>query len=306
MCRVEPLGDLKTLRGKMHILNHARIVRASKLPGLAAAVCLTLAGCQVPPSGPGATLAVDNSDPCQNERAAFAGSKTYFQDQIVSGAVTGAAMGAGMGALTGLAAGGNLKSALIGGLVGGAVGGAAGAGNAYYNTLAERAQDQNELAYNMSQDLARESQQIDHTAVTFAHLRACRYGQARFVKNQARHQEIDRPTAIARIAYHRDKFDEEIRIAREFGLTMAKRGQQFQEAASDLRTRPPVDAQGTPKPRASTSKVAQVDRAASVSVPEKRASYDKTVASAEKSSKAAFDLDSNASLSWLSLNGFDA
>jgi outer membrane lipoprotein SlyB len=133
------------------------------------------------PAGPGASLAADPSDPCQNERATFAGSKTYFQDQIVSGAVTGAAVGAGLGALAGLASGGNLKSALIGGAVGGTIGGVAGAGSAYYNTLAEHAQDQNELANDMDQDLARESQEIDHTAVTFARLRGCRVGPARVV-----------------------------------------------------------------------------------------------------------------------------
>jgi hypothetical protein len=290
----------------MHILSHTTRFRTAAMPALAAALCFTLAGCQAPNTGPGASLAMDASDPCQAERAAFAGSKTYFQDQIVSGAVAGAAIGAGVGALTGLAATGNLRGALIGGLAGGAVGGINGAGTAYYNTLAQRAQDQNELAGDMSQDLARESQEIDHTAVTFAHLRACRFAQARAVKDQARHHEIDRQTALARIAYHRDRFDEEIHIAHEFGLTMAKRGEQFQEAANDLRTRPPVTAQGAPAQPASRSKVAQVDRAASVSVPEKRASYDKTVASAEKNSKAAFDLDSTASLSWLLLNGLDA
>jgi hypothetical protein len=288
----------------MHILSQIRSTRISSVPALAAVLCLTLAGCQTP--GPGASLAVDQSDPCQNERTEFANSKTYFQDQIVSGAVTGAAVGAGMGALTGLAATGNLRGALIGGLAGGALGGIAGGSSAYYSTLEQRAQDQNELAGDMSQDLTRESQEIDHTAVTFSHLRACRFAQAKFVKNQARHQEIDRATALARIAYHRDKFDEEIKIAHDFGLTMAKRGQQFQEAANDLKTKPPVTAQGAPTAAAAPSKVAQVNKAASVSVPEKRASYDRTVASAEKNSKAAFDLDNNASLSWLSLNGFDA
>jgi len=290
----------------MRPLTQNRLGRAPITSLLAAALCFGLSGCQAPVTGPGASLAADPSDPCQNERTAFAGSKTYFQDQIVSGAVTGAAVGAGMGALAGLASGGNLKSALIGGAIGGTVGGVAGAGTAYYNTLAQRAADQNELAVDMSQDLTRESQEIDHSAVTFARLRACRFGQARFVKNQARDHLLDRTTALARIAYHRDKFDEEIRIAHEFGLTMARRGQQFQEAANDLKTRPPVTAQGAPAARAAPARVAQVDKAASVSVPEKRASYDKTVASAEKNSKAAFDLDNNASLSWLLLNGFDA
>ena len=290
----------------MRAFTQARFRRASVAPLFAAAICFTLAGCQAPNTGPGARLAADQSDPCQNERAAFAGSKTYFQDKVVSGAVTGAAVGAGLGALAGLASGGNLKSALIGGAVGGTIGGVAGAGSAYYNTLAERARDQNELAYNMNQDLTRESTEIDHTAATFGRLRACRFGQAQFVKNQARSHVLDRPTALARIAYHRDKFDEELRIAHEFGLTMARRGQQFQQAASELRTRPPVAAQGAVATRAAPSRIAQVDRAASVSVPEKRASFDRTVASAERGSKAAFNLDSNASLSWLLLNGFDA
>jgi hypothetical protein len=297
-------GLAKPLRGKMRIMTRPRFVRAIGVPLLAGVLCFGLTACQTP-GGPGAQLAMDPSDPCQSERAAFAGSKTYFQDKIVSGAVTGAAIGGGVGVLTGLAATGNLKGALIGGLAGATLGGAAGAGNAYYNSLAERARDQNELAYSMNEDLTRESQQIDHTAAAFGRLRACRFAQARYVKDQARSHVIDRQTALARIAYHRDHFDEELHIAHEFGLTMARRGQQFQEAASDLQTRP-ATAQGAPATRASPARIATVNRAASVSVPEKRTSYDNTVANAERSSKAAFDLDNNASLSWMLLNGLDA
>jgi len=281
----------------------ARTVRATTTPVLAAALCFSLSGCQT--AGPGASLATDPSDPCTSERSAFAGSKTYFQDQIVSGAVQGAAVGAVGGALTGLAATGNLRGALIGGLTGAAVGGVVGGTSAYYSSLAQRAQDQNELAYAMNQDLARETQEIDHTAATFGRLRACRFGQAWIVKTQARQGMLDRPTALARIAYHRDKFSEEINIAHEFGLTMAKRGAEFQQAAVELKTRPPVNAQGAPIARAAPSRVAQVDKAASVSVPEKRQSFDKTVASAQSSSKAAFDLN-GAKLGLLLPAGFDA
>ncbi len=290
----------------MRLSTRAR--RASAAPMLAAAFCLSLAGCQAPVTGPGATLAADPTDPCQNERTAFASSKTFFQDQIVSGAVSGAAVGAGLGALTGLAATGNWRGALIGGLAGGAVGGVAGGSSAYYNTLAEHAQDQNELAYDMNQDLTRESDQIDHTAAAFGRLRACRFTQAEYVKDQARAHMIDRPTALARIAYHRDKFNEELNIAHEFGLTMARRSQEFQQAANDLRTRPPVAPQGSSAPatRAAPARVAQVDQAATVSVPEKRQSFDNTVAAAQTSSKAAFDLDSNAKLSLLLPTGPDA
>ena len=303
-------GLTKPLRGKMRIHSQtsqtrARLTRASTLPSLAAALSLTLAGCQGP-TGPGASLAADASDPCQRQRSDFAGSKTYFQDKVVSSAATGAAVGAGLGALTGLAATGNLRGALIGGLAGAAVGGVAGAGSAYYSNLAEHSRDQNELAYSMNQDLARETQEIDHTTATFARLRECRFAQAQFVKNQAKAHVLDRPTALARIGYHRTKFDEEIRIAHEFGLTMANRNQQFQQAANELKTRPPVAAQGVVATRAAPTRVAAVDKAASVSVPEKRVSYDRTVASAERSSKAAFDLDSTATLGWLAVPGFDA
>jgi hypothetical protein len=286
--------------------SRARLVRASTIPMLAATLCLALAACQAPVTGPGASLAADPTDPCQNERTAFASSRTYFQDQIVSGAATGAAMGAGLGALTGLAVGGNLKGALIGGLAGGALGGVAGGSSAYYNTLAEHAQDQDELAYDMNQDLTRESDEIDHTAATFGRLRACRFAQAEYVKNQAREHLIDRPTALARIAYLRDKFNEELNIAHEFGLTMARRSQEFQHAANDLETRPPVTPQAAPATRAAPSRVAQVDKAATVSVPEKRQSFDNTVAAAQTSSKAAFDLDNNEKLSLLLPFGPDA
>src|SRR3984957_16784617 len=88
LVRVSP-GPIKPLRGKMRPSTRARPGRA---PMLAAALCLSLAGCQTPVTGPGATLAADQTDPCQNERAAFASSKTFFQDQIVSGAVSGAAV----------------------------------------------------------------------------------------------------------------------------------------------------------------------------------------------------------------------
>jgi outer membrane lipoprotein SlyB len=286
-------------------VTHKTFIRIATGPALAAMLCLNLAACQTPPSGPGAELAADNSDPCQGQRSAFASSKTYFKDQIVSAAVTGAAVGAGVGALTGLAATGNLRGALIGAAAGGLAGGIIGGGNAYYNTLSQHARDQNELANDMNQDLSRESTEIDHTAVAFAHLRQCRFREAWAIKTAVRHGELDRQTGLARIAYHQSKFAEELRVAHEFGLTMAKRSQQFQEAANDLRTKPPQNSQGQAVAAAPRTKVAQVDHAAAVSVPEKRASYDNTVANAETNSKAAFNLDSNTNLSWLLFNGLD-
>ena len=295
---------MEPLRGPMRNVPISRIHRGATASMVAAALCLTLAGCQGV-SGPGASLASDPNDPCQQQRADFAASKNYFQDKIVTGAAIGAAVGAGAGALIGYASGGTAKSALTGGLIGGVVGGVGGAGTAYYNSLAERAADQNEIASDMNQDLARESQQIDHTAATFSRLRTCRFAQAKAIKAAVKRHDLDRTAGLTQIGYQRDRFEEELNVAHQFGLTMAKRGQQFQEAAADLKT-PPAPAQGSAPQPASRSRINQVDRAASVSVPEKRASYDQKVASAEASKKAAFDLDSGGTLSWLLFLGFDA
>ena len=291
----------------------ARFSRGAASSLMAASLCFTLAGCQSS-MGPGASLALDMSDPCRDERANFANSKNYFQDQIATGAAVGALTGAVGGALVSVASGNmNVGSILAGAAIGAVAGGVVGGTSAYYNTLAERAHDQDTMAAAMNQDLAREAQEIDRTVATFARLRACRFGQARFVKTQVRSRIVDRPTGLQRIAYHRDHFDEEIRTAREFGLTMARRGRQFQEAANDLRTKAPVRAaQGTsvqaarPVAGRPSARVASVDRAASVSVPEKRSSFDRTVAAAAQNSKAAFDIDSSANLTWRVLSWFEA
>lgn len=283
----------------MRLFTRSRPVRAAAASVLAATLTLSLGGCQSP-FGAGAALTMDGSDPCRGQRAEFAGSKTYFQDKIATGALTGAALGAGAGILYGLARGRvDVGTVAVGALAGGVV----GAGSAYYSTLAERARDQSEMANTMNQDLARETQEIDHSVASFARLRACRFGQAQIVKGQARRRELDRPTALQRIAFHRDRFDEEIRTAREFGLTMARRGEQFQQAANDLRTKPVSKPGWSPAPPA---RIASVNRAASVSVPEKRATFDRSIASAERESKTAFNLDGGASLSWLGVVGPDA
>ena len=86
---------MEPLRGPMRNVPISRIHRGATASMVAAALCLTLAGCQGV-SGPGASLASDPNDPCQQQRADFAASKNYFQDKIVTGAAIGAAIvGAG-------------------------------------------------------------------------------------------------------------------------------------------------------------------------------------------------------------------
>jgi outer membrane lipoprotein SlyB len=246
-----------------------------------------LAGCsQISSHMPGGNaLSVDPQDPCGAERAEFLRSKDYFTDEIVTGTLTGAAVGALSGATIGLLTNNNVgKSALIGGGVGAVAGGT----TAYTRTVAQNSRDQAEMAQRVNADLRQEGQQIDHTAATFARLRKCRFAQAGLIKTQVHNGTLTRQAGLTQLSWERDRFDEEIERAHEYNLTMAKRGSEFQDAADTLRAHP------TP---ASASSTRLVTAQASVSIPEKRETFDKSVDSAESSSKVAFDIDSTARLS---------
>ena len=261
-------------------------LRTIAAPIALALVFAPLAGCdQVSKlTNPKATLAVDPADPCGTQRTDFARSKTYFTDEIATGALTGAALGlvagAGIGLLTGNVGQGMLIGAGSGALAGGLTG--------YAKTVAQNSRDQAEMAQHVNDDLHREGDEIDHTTASFARLRACRFQQAALIKAQVRHQAMTREVGLAQITQERTWFEQEIDLARQYNVTMQKRGSQFDEAAAALRAKPSPDA-------AKTTRLATA--AASVSIPEKRNDFAKAVDSAESSKNLAFDLDSNAKIS---------
>jgi hypothetical protein len=228
-------------------------------------------------------LSVDPSDPCGSQRADFTRAKSYFTDEIVTDTLAGAAAGALGGAGLAWMTGKNVGS---GALIGGGVGAVAGGATGYTKVRAQQARDQADMAQRVNSDLRQEGQEIDHTTAAFARLRQCRYHQALLIKAQVHSNTLTRQAGLTQIAWERERFDEEIALAHEYGVAMAKRGTQFRDAADALRSSP------SPPPSARL-----VSTAASVSIPEKRNEFDKAVASAESSKKAAFDLDSNAKLS---------
>jgi hypothetical protein len=250
------------------------------------ATVATLAGCAQMPMQTASKppLAIDSADPCGAQRADFAKSKDYFTDQIVTGAVTGAALGALAGVGLALVTHSNVGTAA---LIGGGTGLLAGGTTAYTKTLAEKSKDQAEMAQHVNDDLRREGDEIDHTTAAFARLRSCRYQQAALIKAQVRRHAMTRPDGLTQIAFERDRFDEELKLAREYDIAMTKRGSQFDDAAKSLNENP------TP---AAAPSAKLVSAAASVSIPEKRSGFDKSLVAAESSSKLAFDMDNNTKL----------
>jgi uncharacterized protein YcfJ len=289
---IEPVEGACTLRTTPTRLHRA----AAALLALVLAAG-SLAGCASHAGN--IDLAVDPSDPCGPQRAALSESRTFFSDQIAVGAAKGALAGGLVGALAGGAAGGG-RGALIGLVAGAAAGGIAGGTAAYYNTMSERYHDQATLARGINQDLARESQEMDHVNASFARLRECRFGVAQQVKYQVRSGQIPREAAISTLGYQRQMFDQEIQVARAYGVSMQKRDDEFRTAAVNLQKQDP---NYTPPPPPPPNRVArhrppppltptqQVVTNATESIPEKRTAYVASVDDAARRSQVAFNVD---------------
>lgn len=244
-----------------------------------------LAGCSQMPGQSASTLPVDPGDPCGTQRSEFAQSKTFFTDRIVTDTLMGAGLGAVAGVALALVTHSNVATAAA---IGAGTGAVVGGTSAYAKNLEQKSRDQAEMAQHMNDDLTKEGAEIDHTAASFSRLRQCRFQQAALIKEQVHGHALTREQGLARIGVERGRFDQELNLAHEYGLSMAKRGSQFQDAADALTARP------APPAAQSSTKLAAV--AASVSIPEKRGEFDKSVAAAESSSKVAFDLDATAKL----------
>ena len=223
----------------------------------------------------GQALTVDPSDACYRQRSAFNDSPNFLTDRIV----TSALFGAGGGALVGLGAAaathGNLVAgALIGGLAG-AVGGAA---VGYMSALQQEHLDQAQLSRQVDDDLSTEGRNIDHIAVAFTAVRDCRFAQANRIKAMARSHQIPPDVARSEMAYQRDRFNEELALARTYNINMGKHADQFQYAATKLRS------SNAPNSR-------KIQETATETIPEKRSHFDNNVESATSTAQVAFDTD---------------
>ena len=240
-------------------------------------------------------LVVAPEDVCGKERGDFAKSKTYFTDQIVTGIGTGAVLGTVLGGAAGLVLHVNpVKTAAIGAGVGAAVGGI----SSYSQVMVEKHKDEAELARSVNDDLTKEGQEIDRTTATFARLRACRFQQATYIKTQVRRRAMDRTTAMQQLSFQKGWFDQELDLAKTYRISMEKRGEEFKDAANTIKDQAQADAA---KAQAAAYEAQAVQQAASVSIPNKRASFDNSIASAVAGSEIAFNLDSNKKVSALAL-----
>ena len=272
--------------------------RAAALLVSAALVCSPLPGCSQFPDGmvSGQELTIEASDPCGAQRAEFDRSGSFFSREVAARTLTGAVLGAGSGALIGAIAGGG-QGALSGALAGLAGGAAIGLASAYWERLQQTSLDQQTLSQTVNQDLRTESDSIDHTAATFANLRACRFAQAQQVKFDAGRGSISREEAQGRLARQRAWFDQEMVLAQRVGMSMQKRDAEFAYAAEQLHQ--PILPQPHPSSGPSAVRMRSEPSIAAATIatqtiPQKRNSFETAVGTAKTESATAFSLDTSA------------
>ena len=242
-------------------------------------------------------LTVDQDDVCGAQRRAFSNSRSYFTSSLVK---TASAVFLGNAASsTSSTAGGTLQ-----GVMGNVVNGFASGGSSYFKTMSTRFTNPQLLTRGILKDLTTEEHQIDQTNANFTALRDCRFRGARRIRSDSLRGQISRATANERLGTERHRFDEEIALAQELGVTMQHREEEFQQAASDLQHQPaPQSASGgatAPNPhRAANS---EVEIAATKTVPEKRASFENSVGAASTESQIAFNLDPSTQSRWPELD----
>ena len=233
-------------------------------------------------------LKIDPNDSCALERTQFADARNFFTARIVEGTLLGGAAGAAGGALIGAMT----HNAGAGALIGLGAGALAGGAYGYYSTMNERYKDQETMARAINADLTKEGEQIDRTTATFARLRECRFAKAAQIKTQLRAKQITRPEAEAQLKYQSDRFTEEVALARQYGVNMQKRGDEFRDAAENMqRTDPSLATPTTARARRNATPAQQVLSSATETVPEKRSSFVAQVNNAEARGKVAFNLD---------------
>lgn len=204
-------------------------VRRARLVATVSLSALVLAGCQTTSSFERevgvAPIAAD--DRCGSSSQMLREAKGHFERDLISNALVGGVMGALVG---GIASGGDAR-AIVGGAAAGAVGGGA---LAYYNQRRQEARDQAALAGTIYGDVQQESAEINRALVAFKQARDCRLAEAKRIKARYQAGEIDRSTAQSRLDRERQRYADDVKIARAIGAGISERHKELDAATQQV------------------------------------------------------------------------
>ncbi len=260
-------------------------------------------------SGGGLFGQVDPTDVCGTEHAELADAQNYFTRSVVEAAMAGGLAGGVGGLAVGAMSGADIgKSTLWGALTGTVTGGVGG----YFAALQKQTQDQREVASKVWDDVQTENRQIDRATVTFIRVRECRFRAAERIKADHRAGAITRDEAQRRLLDQRNRFEQEITLARAMGARMAERQQEFRFAADEVRQsaapdlpsasvsprtrvepRPPRNSTARPvaKPASTREMAKEISVSATETNLDKRNAFESEVATADQAKGIVFAID---------------
>jgi hypothetical protein len=286
-----------------------RAVTNSVRPLLAAIFLLNLVmltqGCTQLPGLSSQTLPPDPGDPCQQERATFATSDSFFTANVLDSAGAAALLGAEKPLQTSFNASSVSSSSFSQTLDNMAAGAmksfvqavGSSANNSYSDFVHQQfGGDRAQMADRVDSDLAVEGQARDQTITNFTALRDCRFDQAAIIKQEAREHTLTHSAAKDALDQERAWFDQEIALATKWGVNMQERDDQFAAAAEA------VEPPGSPEPERQGPSVRRYHHggtnrsivvAATETIPDKREALVGTVSRAKAESATAFNTESD-------------
>jgi hypothetical protein len=182
----------------------------------------------------------------------------------------------------------------------------------YYAALQKQTQDQREVASKVWDDVQTENRQIDRATVTFIRVRECRFRTAERIKADHRAGAITREETQRRLSDQRNRFEQEIALARSMGSRMAERQQEFRFAADEVRhavapdlpsapvsprtrvePRPPRNSTARPvaKPASTQEMVKEISVSATETNLDKRNAFESEVATGDRAKGIVFAID---------------
>lgn len=173
-----------------------------------------------------------SNDVCKVQRDALQATGKPFAEDLIAGAVAGAVGGALLGGLTAAMTGGSVGQGMV---VGAVAGGITGFGVGYYNALA-RKQGQTTIGLftSLQSDAERDTAQLAKTQAAFNALVDCRKNEIASVKAAVKAKSMTRADGDARLAEIRQKFAEDIRVARDIQGNLEDRAAQYAVAGAKL------------------------------------------------------------------------
>ena len=173
----------------------------------------------------------DASDPCRAQRAVLDQSNDYFVQNLVGRAMVGAALGSLAGALKGRSPG---RTAVAGAATGVVTGVASG----YWAKQRQQAKNDQQLYASILGDVRRDNEQIDRAQANFDQVVLCRRREADAIRADLAANRIDRAQAQARMAKVRERYEQDLAVARTISANLNERSANFQFANEQVNPQP--------------------------------------------------------------------